>query len=129
MYNTAAEANDIKTYASRTRRESSDPPPIPEIASSQQSLAEIGNGTILTFSFLIWACGEEERVRMCQWQRENVEEESRDAHLLLRREVVDNVEELADLLRGLALDHVRDCLASNIAIIDKLVKKRDNKKA
>ena len=45
-----------------------------------------------------------------------MEEESRDAHLLLRREVVDNVEELADLLRGLALDHVRHGFATNISV-------------
>lgn len=37
-----------------------------------------------------------------------------DLLLLLRREVVLDVERLADLLGGLALDHVRDSLASDI---------------
>jgi hypothetical protein len=36
-------------------------------------------------------------------------------HLLLGREVVDDVEELADLFGGLALDHVGNSLASDIA--------------
>ena len=36
-------------------------------------------------------------------------------YLFLRREVVDDVEQFADFLRGLALDHVRHCLATDIA--------------
>lgn len=38
------------------------------------------------------------------------------AYLLLRSEIVDDVEELANLLRRLALDHVRDCLATDITV-------------
>jgi len=37
-----------------------------------------------------------------------------DLLLLLRSEVVGDIEGLADLLRGLALDHVGDGLAANI---------------
>ena len=40
-----------------------------------------------------------------------------DLGFLLRREVVNNVEELADLLGRLALDHVRNGLATNIAVV------------
>ena len=36
-------------------------------------------------------------------------------YLLLRSEVVDDVEELANLLGRLALDHVRHSLAANVA--------------
>jgi hypothetical protein len=39
-----------------------------------------------------------------------------NTNLLFRSEVVDNVEELADLLRGLALDHVGDGLATDVAV-------------
>ena len=42
------------------------------------------------------------------------------SHLLLRSEIVDDVEELADLFRSLTLDHVRHGLASNIAEGDEL---------
>jgi len=35
--------------------------------------------------------------------------------LFLRSEVVDNVEELPNLFKGLSLDHVEDSFASNIA--------------
>jgi hypothetical protein len=41
-----------------------------------------------------------------------------DLCLLLGRKVVDDVEELADLLGRLALDHVRDRLASDVAVYD-----------
>ncbi len=36
-------------------------------------------------------------------------------HLLLGSEIVDDVEELANLLGGLALDHVRYRLAADVA--------------
>ena len=39
-----------------------------------------------------------------------------DLSLLLGREVVHNVEELADLLRSLALDHVCNSLATDITV-------------
>lgn len=39
-----------------------------------------------------------------------------DLSFLLRREVIDNVEQLPDLLRSLPLDHVRDSLASYVTI-------------
>ena len=35
-------------------------------------------------------------------------------HLLFRSKVIDDVEEFADILRSLTLDHVRNSLASNI---------------
>ena len=38
-----------------------------------------------------------------------------DTYLLLGREVVHDVEELADLLGRLALDHIRHSLAANVA--------------
>jgi hypothetical protein len=37
-----------------------------------------------------------------------------DLLLLLRSEVVRNIESLADLVGGLALDHVGDCLATDV---------------
>lgn len=37
--------------------------------------------------------------------------------LLLRREVVHDVEQFSDLLRGLSLDHIRYCLASNVTVV------------
>lgn len=37
------------------------------------------------------------------------------AHLFFRSEVVHDVKELANLFRGLTLDHIRDGLAANIA--------------
>lgn len=43
-------------------------------------------------------------------------------NLLLGSKVVDNIKELPDLLRRLALDHVRYCLAANISV---KVAKRD----
>ena len=46
------------------------------------------------------------------------------AYLLLRREVVDDVEELPDLLRRLALDHVCNRLAANVAVANTLSTKR-----
>ncbi len=38
-----------------------------------------------------------------------------ETHLFFRREVVDNVEQFANFLGCLALDHVRDGFATNIA--------------
>lgn len=40
------------------------------------------------------------------------------SHLLLWREVVDDVEELADLLSGLALQHVRNRLAADVTEVE-----------
>ena len=42
--------------------------------------------------------------------------ESTVAYLLLRRKVVYNIEELANLFRCLALDHVRHGFATNISV-------------
>jgi hypothetical protein len=39
----------------------------------------------------------------------------KEAHLLFRSKIVDNVEELANLFRGFTFDHIRDSLAPNIA--------------
>ena len=50
-----------------------------------------------------------------QYIREIFEAMHRATHLFLRSEVVDNVEELPNLFRGLSLDHVGDSFASNIA--------------
>ena len=47
---------------------------------------------------------------------EGPETTRRATYLLLRSEIVYNVEELPDLLRGLALDHIGDGLAPDIAV-------------
>ena len=39
------------------------------------------------------------------------------AYLFLRSEIVDDVEQLADLLRSLALDHVGNGLATDVPIV------------
>jgi hypothetical protein len=47
---------------------------------------------------------------------EGPETTRRTTYLLLRSEIVDDVEELPDLLRGLALDHVGNGLAPDITV-------------
>ena len=50
-----------------------------------------------------------------KWIRGSLEKTCRVTHLFLRGEVVNDVEELPDLFRGLALDHVSDGLTPDIA--------------
>ena len=45
-------------------------------------------------------------------------------HLFLRREVVHNVEQLANFFGCLALDHVRDGFAPNVAAISRYFSSR-----
>ena len=45
-------------------------------------------------------------------------------YLLLRSEVIDDVEEFANLLGRLALDHVRNRLAANVAVANPFSTKR-----
>ena len=50
--------------------------------------------------------------------------ESTNTRLFLRREVVDDVEKLANLLRGLAFDHVCHSFATDIAVDDWYIRLR-----
>jgi hypothetical protein len=76
----------------------------------------------LTFSFLIWACREGAGGLVRKKGGREMETD-----LLFRREVVDDVEEFTNLLRGLAFNHVCNGLATDIAVAQ-LTGKKDNKK-
>jgi hypothetical protein len=41
--------------------------------------------------------------------------EKNRTYLFLRSEIIDNVKETTNFVRGLSLDHVGNCFASNIA--------------
>ena len=92
-------------------QESNDPQPIPggnQISGSDSYTPETRR---ITYIFLLNLGLEDNK----KYIRRGFEKRRRATYLLLRGEVVDDVEEFPDLFRGLALDHVGDGFAPDIA--------------
>lgn len=83
------------------------PPPIPEATISRNRTTRTMETYILLLDLRLNT--------KSQYQHRDHNNTPESTNLFLRSEVVRDVEELPNLLRSLALDHVRDRLAAHIA--------------